>query len=159
MENSILFDKEKMKEAMDATNFIRSFTKIFMILLTFIIFSIVQIILKNNLDEYVSILVFSTLTLIDIIVLGLILEKSIKTESLYSSILNKTVSNLLYFVSSPVCLYLFFYKGLYGIFFLFRDFSFWNLIYVIFSILLSYGLMNHIMLFDKSFRSQMKLKT
>lgn len=159
MENSNLYDNEKMKKAMDTTMFIRSFTKMFIILLTFILFSIVQIALKNNLDEYVSILVLSSLTLIDIFVIILLLEKSIKYETSGSSILNKAVSNLLYFVSSPVCLYLFFYKGLYGIFLLFKDFSFWNLIYVILSVLLSYSLMNHIMLFDKSFRSQMKLKT
>lgn len=159
MENSNLYDKEKMKKAMDTTVFIRSFTKMFIILLTFILFSIVQIVLKNNLDEYVSILVLSSLTLIDIFVIILLLEKSIKYETSGSSILNKAVSNLLYFVSSPVCLYLFFYKGLYGIFLLFKDFSFWNLIYVILSVLLSYSLMNHIMLFDKSFRYQMKLKT
>ena len=138
-----------IKNSVNTSEFIRLFGRIIIVFVIFIIFSIILIILKINIVEHIFILTFSVLSIFYFIFLGKFLEKYISNKNRKFEPSLKIVFSFMYILTSPLCLYIFFIKGLYGLYILFANFSFQNLSYIFFAIFLSFNLMKYIMKIER----------
>ena len=148
-----LSESEKLKaiESIESADFFRLFGRITLVLIIFVVFSIIKVSIGEN-DFYI-ILVSSLLTFIEIFLLGQVIEDKIPIKHW------KSILIFLYFFSGPLCLYLFFYKGLYGIYLLFtNNFYTWNLVFIVFAIILSFYLMSNLLKIEISFKYLIKIK-
>jgi len=55
-------------------------------------------------------------------------------------------------------MYAFFVKGLYGIYLLINNFSFWGVVYIVFVLILSFDFMKYVLEFENVFKRLIKKK-
>lgn len=105
------------------------------------IFTIYKIIVDGFTQEYIIILIASPISLIGIRQLILIAEQRLKNEERKIKYWeDTTLSYTITFILGIGGIYLFFVKGAYGLYLVFKIFSFWSLLYRIAIIILTYHL-------------------
>ena len=116
-------------------------SRIIYILIIFIIFSIIKIILNINDIEYIIIL--STISF-KFNLYHRSWENLDNKEILINNDWEKVILGIMFILLGSLGMYAFFVKGLYGIYLLINNFSFWGLVYIVFVIIFSFNFMKYI---------------